>query len=189
MSTTSPAIVRLDTFASQAVFRTLLETLSRPGTLGRLDAPWGAAIVPMSLADVETTIAVDGDVDKADALAMATGAAPVPLDEADLVACCAPISPSTIARLRRGTPLAPEKGAKVGMDCVALHYGAGDVTLTLRGPGVDGTTVLGVDGVAREVFDALGAAGSAPPAGIDAWLVDERGVVAGLPRTCRMEVY
>jgi len=27
------------------------------------------------------------------------------------------------------------------------------------------------------------------PAGIDAWLIDEAGRLAGLPRTCQMEVF
>jgi len=53
---------------------------------------------------------------------------------------------------------------------------------------VPGRTLLGVNGVSREVFDALRAANARFPAGVDVWLVDERGRVAGLPRSARLAV-
>lgn len=189
MSTAAAPIERLDAFASQATFRVLLEGISRPGSLHRLDTPWGGAVVPLALADVETTIAVVGDDSLAEQLLMATGATLVPLEEGELVAFAVSPTAATVGRLRQGSPLAPEGGAKVGVDCRRLTAGTAEVTLTLRGPGVDGTTTLGVDGVAREVFAAFADANRAAPAGIDVWLVDDGGQVAALPRTCHLEVH
>ena len=62
------------------------------------------------------------------------------------------------------------------------------MTLELSGPGVPGTVGLGVDGVDPAVFGALREANALFPAGIDVWLVDGRGQVAGLPRSVRQAV-
>jgi alpha-D-ribose 1-methylphosphonate 5-triphosphate synthase subunit PhnH len=188
--TAPPALLaRLDALRSQAAFRVLLDAISRPGTIHRLPAPWGGAIVPLALAEVETTIAVVGDDDRAEQVRRATGATFAPLDEAELVACDGRQAAATVARLRRGSGLAPELGAKVGIDCRALRPDAGEVTLALRGPGVPGRAGLGVDGVPPGFFRGLAAANRDAPAGIDVWLVDRDGWVAALPRTCHVEVH
>ena len=181
---------RLDRFESQATFRILLETLSRPGTLRQLPVGGlGAAVVPLALADVETTIAVCGDESWAERIVRATGAAVAVVEQAELVACCGSTDAATLRRLARGTALAPELGAKVGIDCRRLHADApGETTLTLTGPGVPGSTTLGVDGLGAEAVHAIRAANAAFPAGIDVWLIDRDGRIVGLPRTCRMEV-
>ncbi|HEY1734396.1 MAG TPA: phosphonate C-P lyase system protein PhnH [Acidimicrobiales bacterium] len=181
---------RLDRFESQAMFRLLLETLSRPGTVGQLPLPGlGAAAVALALADVETSVAVCGDELWAERIVRATGASVATPEEAELVACCGPTDAAALRRLPRGTALAPELGAKVGIDCRHLHAGtAGETTLTLSGPGVPASTTLGVDGLGSDVFDAVRSANADFPAGIDVWLIDDDGRIAGLPRTCQMVV-
>lgn len=198
--TAAPAMIRrLDPMASQAVFRCLLNALSRPGSVHKLptaDAPvpgpaasLGALIVPLGLADVDTTVAVVDDEAAAEEVCRATGAAAAPADSADLVALRQPVEAATISRLTRGSALAPEGGAKVGIDCTCLHAGrAGGVTLTLSGPGVPHSKLLGVDGLTAETLGAVAHAQADRPAGIDVWLIDERGQVAGLPRSCRIGV-
>jgi hypothetical protein len=109
--------------------------------------------------------------------------------------------------------LAPELGAKVGMACTRLAAdpqrageqltggqsagtaqaalglgGVGNVVLQLRGPGVDGTRRVLVEGAGRELFEALSGANSAFPVGIDTWLVDKEGRLVGLPRSTTIEV-
>jgi alpha-D-ribose 1-methylphosphonate 5-triphosphate synthase subunit PhnH len=184
------APARLDRFDSQRAFRVLLDTASRPGDVRRLPlAGLGAVVVPLTLADVETTIAVLGAPSEQARVLRATGATTATVDEAQLVACCGGTDATTIDRLRRGSALAPEGGAKVGIDCRVLRPAApGDVTLTLSGPGIDGTAVLGVDGMDGAVFEAIARADAGFPVGIDVWLVDGDGQVAGLPRSTRWEV-
>jgi alpha-D-ribose 1-methylphosphonate 5-triphosphate synthase subunit PhnH len=181
---------RLDRFDSWRAFRVLLDTASRPGNVRRLPLDGlGAIVVPLALADVETTFAVLGAPSEQDRVLRATGATLAAVGEAELVACCGGTDGATIDRLRRGSALAPEGGAKVGIDCHMLRPAASaDVTLTLSGPGIDGTTVLGVDGVDQAVFDAIARANTGFPSGIDVWLVDGDSRVAGLPRSTRWEV-
>jgi alpha-D-ribose 1-methylphosphonate 5-triphosphate synthase subunit PhnH len=183
---------RLAPLMSQAVFRVLLESLARPGRVFQLPAVGdevGPGIVPLALAVVGSKVAVAGAPEWQARICRATGASPVDIEEASLVAIYGTAETETITRLRRGSAEAPEDGAKVGLACGALtEAGAGETTIELKGPGVPGRTLLGVDGVGREVFDALRAANAMFPAGVDVWLVDERGRVAGLPRSARQAV-
>jgi alpha-D-ribose 1-methylphosphonate 5-triphosphate synthase subunit PhnH len=183
---------RLSPLISQAVFRVLLESLARPGRVFRLPEETGQVgpgIVPLAIAVIDSKVAIAGAPEWQARICRATGASPVGIDEASLVAIYGTASTETVSRLRRGSADAPEDGAKVGLACGALSEGGpGETTIELKGPGVPGRTRLGVDGVSREVFDALRAANAMFPAGVDVWLVDERGGVAGLPRSARLEV-
>ena len=199
---TAPAAQRLSPFTSQAVFRVLLASLAQPGRVFQLpeaimrprtgleaDQAVGPGIVPLALAVIGSKIAVPRAPDWAARICQATGASDADVPEASLVALYAPIDATAISELRRGSATAPEEGAKVGLACDTLIAGGpGDVTLELSGPGMPGRTRLGVDGVSRDVFDALRAVNGAFPAGIDTWLVDKRGQVAGLPRSTRQAV-
>jgi alpha-D-ribose 1-methylphosphonate 5-triphosphate synthase subunit PhnH len=192
MSAGTAASDRLSPLASQAVFRVLLESLARPGRVFRLPAagePAGPGIVPLALAVIGSKVAVAGAPEWQARICRATGASPAEIGEAALVAIYGMAEAETITRLRRGSAEAPEDGAKVGLACAALSAGPeGETTIELEGPGVPGRTLLGVNGVSREVFEALRAANAMFPAGVDVWLVDERGRVAGLPRSARQAV-
>jgi alpha-D-ribose 1-methylphosphonate 5-triphosphate synthase subunit PhnH len=193
---------RLSPLMSQAVFRVLLESLARPGRVMALPAPVpgggpgaeagrevGPGVVPLALAVIGSKVAVMGAPSWQARICRATGASSADLAEASLVAIYGTADPRAVSRLRRGSAVAPEDGAKVGLACGALTEGGpGETVLELSGPGVPGRTRLGVDGVDREVFDALRAANAMFPAGVDVWLVDERGQVAGLPRSTRQAV-
>jgi alpha-D-ribose 1-methylphosphonate 5-triphosphate synthase subunit PhnH len=197
----APVSDRLSPLASAAVFRVLLQSLARPGSVLQLpaasggagaEAAWpGPGIVPLALAVIGGTVAVVEAPSRGwqARICRATGASPAAIDDASLVAIYGPTHPATISCLRRGSAAAPEDGAKVGLACAALTEGGpGEVTLEISGPGVPGRARLGVDGVDRAVFGALRAANSMFPAGVDVWLVDERGQVAGLPRSVHQVV-
>jgi alpha-D-ribose 1-methylphosphonate 5-triphosphate synthase subunit PhnH len=182
---------RLTPRASQAVFRVLLDSLARPGQVLALPEPDpGPGIVPLALAVVGSPVAVLGPPAWQQAVCRATGARPAAAGDASLVAIYEEAdAAAVIPRLRRGSALAPEQGAKVGLACRRLSAGCpGEVTLELSGPGVPGQARLGVDGAGRAVFDALREANALFPAGIDVWLVDSCGQVAGLPRSARQVV-
>jgi alpha-D-ribose 1-methylphosphonate 5-triphosphate synthase subunit PhnH len=208
---------RLSPLASQAVFRVLLESLARPGrvlALPAVGAGAGPGIVPLALAVIGSKVAVAGEPWWQERICRATGAQPAGIEEADMVAIYGKAEAETVSFLRRGSAAAPEDGAKVGLACGALSEGAlsqgalsqgalsqgalsrdalspggpGQTTIELSGPGVPGRVRLGVDGVGREVFDALREANAMFPAGVDVWLVDANGRVAGLPRSARLAV-
>ena len=180
----------LDHFASQSIFRILLETLSRPGQIRQLEQKeLGALALPLALGDVQMRIAVCASEEIQREVVWATGAVLSGLGDADLVACCEGIDAATVKKLRRGTALAPELGAKIAINCTRLHDDApGEVTLALGGPGINGSRTLGLDGVARDVIEAIIEANAHFPAGIDVWFIDESGRVAALPRSCQVEV-
>ncbi|HTX27660.1 MAG TPA: phosphonate C-P lyase system protein PhnH [Streptosporangiaceae bacterium] len=193
---------RLSPLTSQAVFRVLLQSLARPGRVMALPGPAagggpgaeagrgvGPGIVPLALAVVGSKVAVAGAPSWQARICRATGASAADLAEASLVAFYGTADPRAVSLLRRGSATVPEDGAKVGLTCDALTEGGpGETTLELSGPGVPGRARLGVDGVRRDVFDALRAANAMFPAGVDVWLIDERGMVAGLPRSTRQVV-
>ena len=192
---------RLSPLASQAVFRVLLESLARPGRvfpLPAVGAEAGPGIVPLALAVIGSKVAVVGEPFWQERICRATGAQPAGIEAADLVAIYGKADAAAVSLLRCGSAAAPEDGAKVGLACVTLSEGApsagalsegpGQTTIELKGPGVPGQALLKVDGVGREVFDALRAVNAAFPAGVDVWLVDERGRVTGLPRSARQAV-
>jgi alpha-D-ribose 1-methylphosphonate 5-triphosphate synthase subunit PhnH len=195
-----PTSDRLGPLASQAVFRVLLQSLARPGRVLALPATGGGpgteggrgagpGIVPLALAVIGSKVAVAGAPSWQERICRATGASAADIAEASLVAIYGAADPDMISRLRRGSAAAPEDGAKVGLACGALTEGGpGETTVELSGPGVPGRARLSVDGVGRDVFDALRAANAMFPAGVDVWLVDERGRVAGLPRSVRQAV-
>ncbi len=212
-----PLSDRLSPLNSQAVFRVLLGSLCRPGRVFQLPASAagqcvtaagpdaaaaelesgvpvaglriGPGIVPLALAVIGSEVAVAGAPSWQERICRATGAVAADVGEASLVAIYGTADPQSISLLRRGSATAPEDGAKVGLGCrVLTEGGQGDVTVELSGPGVPGSARLGVDGVDRAVFDALRSANSTFPAGVDVWLVDERGQLAGLPRSARLAV-
>jgi alpha-D-ribose 1-methylphosphonate 5-triphosphate synthase subunit PhnH len=191
---------RLSTSASQAVFRVLLASLSRPGRVMMLPASCASAdggagtnqlgpgIVPLALAVIDSKVAVIGSPAWQARICHATGASPADVTEASLVAIYGAADAATVSSLRRGSAAEPESGAKVGLACGGLNVGTGEVTLELAGPGVPGRIRLGVDGVGAAVFETLSAVNEDFPAGVDVWLVDGHGQVTGLPRSTRLAV-
>jgi alpha-D-ribose 1-methylphosphonate 5-triphosphate synthase subunit PhnH len=191
----------LSTHASQRCFRSLLQALANPGQVVTLEEPdavaAGAAAVPLALADIDTPVAIVGDEKLAADVSEATRAPLVPVAEARLVALLHP-APPLVAQCQTGSADAPELGAKVGLACSRLVAGEGGtrgrspalsgVTLELEGPGVEGTRDVFVEGIGRDVFEAVATSNRNFPAGLDAWLVDTEGRVVGLPRSTRIKV-
>lgn len=191
----------LDHTASQRVFRVLLDALARPGTVRALpadvldvDVP-AALLVPLALADLEVSLATlaPAEPDWAGALVAATGARPAPPERADMVLALRPPRPDEVRGLRRGTPDRPDLACRLMLACDRLDggdsgVGEHDVSCDLTGPGVDGTTVLGVSGLPVEALEALIAVNQRFPLGVDTFLVTTDGHVAGLPRSTRVRI-
>jgi alpha-D-ribose 1-methylphosphonate 5-triphosphate synthase subunit PhnH len=178
----------LTTFASQAAFRVLLDTLARPGRVGTIDVPDGLpapVVVPLALADATQRVAVAAaDSGRWEAvLESATGCVITSPEVADLVVALeGAATPELVAGLRRGSAEAPEDGGRLILGCTFLGAGCA-VARRLSGPGIDGTIELAVDGLGHDVFDAIVEANRQFPAGIDVWLVAGDGAIAGLPRS------
>lgn len=184
---------RLRPVVAQHVFRVLLGSVARPGTLATLDVPEHVppALLPVvALADVEVTLAVlADDAAWAEAVYAVTRARQADLPEADIVLALRPVTADEVASLRRGTDLAPERGARLVTSVRRIDTDDGDVRLRLSGPGVPPGTPrrLGSFGLAADVFDALIAANAEFPAGVDVHLVADDGTLASVPRSTRIE--
>lgn len=191
------AQARLSADRSQAVFRGLLDALSRPGLVvgPPADAPTdvpAALLGVLALADVDLTVAIlaaDDAIGWSAVVRTATGARPAPLEQADMVVALRAPSPGEVGVVERGDPTAPERGARLFLACDSLvGSDRGDVALRLEGPGVPASRRLIVAGLPAAVFAAIADANRGFPAGIDTWLVAADGAVAGLPRSTRITV-
>jgi alpha-D-ribose 1-methylphosphonate 5-triphosphate synthase subunit PhnH len=183
--------IRLDAYSAQRGFGLLLDSLARPGTLVRLEVAAGTppALLPaVTLADVEVALGVVGDEEWAAAAHAVTGAPRADIAEADLVVALRPLAPDELLRLRRGSALAPEKGARLVLAVDQLDADTGALRLTLTGPGVPDEQAVGVTGLSHDVVTALQHANSEFPAGLDVHLVARDGVLASIPRSATVRV-
>ena len=169
---------------SRQTFDGLLSAMSRPGTVHEVPAPADHAVAA-TLVDHEVTTATEDDR-LGDALSDQGRLERAPPTEADIVH--APRGAGwDVRECKRGTLVEPSEGATViyRVDSVAAGRGDG-TTLTLSGPGVDGTATLSVS-VAESELSALSAAQADYPRGVDAVFAGS-GRVAAVPRPVTMEV-
>lgn len=167
---------------AQRIFRTVLDALARPGTVTRLPVVDGfaAALAPLlALADLDTPVCV---LDTDPGAASATGAPPVELGAARLVAALRPVTAAELAAVRTGTAAAPEDAALVTLAVPDLHGGP---AFGLTGPGTGTGARLAVAGLPDGWVAARAVA--AFPAGADLLFVDPDGRCVGLPRSTRVE--
>ncbi|MEM5328660.1 phosphonate C-P lyase system protein PhnH [Paraburkholderia sp. JHI2823] len=184
---------------SQAVFRTLLDALARPGTIGviemRLPAAEAAAARAglaafaglLTLADYATPVwLAQPDAALAAALRFHAGA---PLAEAPREAAFAYVHDAAtlppLDAFASGTPESPEQSATVFVRVEALSGGA---PLALRGPGIETTRAIAPVGLPERFWHERAALAPHFPCGIDFYLVcGDR--LLGLPRTTLVEMH
>lgn len=172
---------------AQAVFREALECLARPGRIGTIgEAPFPVAkarhayALLLALADQEVSIAVHGcDEPTARFASLGTGSRLSDLDRAGYVLFLEDPG-EELTRLRRGGLKNPEDGASAVIVVESLAEGA---PYRLNGPGILGARTIRISGLSEESIAARDAACVAYPLGIDIFLVDAEGRLAGIPRT------
>jgi len=203
-----------EVFDSQAAFRVLLDSMSRPGSLRKLPprpypfAPNGFCPPALSILKTVCDHRISFSVGSSDArqewvgyLTMNLATPFRPVEEADYVLFNGESFEQDFTRLKRGTLEYPERSA-TALVCVRRlsdgeHAGetaggaapqlAGSRELCVSGPGVSGTLVLTVSGFDARYLEERSAANRFYPMGIDLLLVDDAGRVAGLPRTSVVE--
>ncbi|MGW4123070.1 phosphonate C-P lyase system protein PhnH [Nocardia sp. NPDC004711] len=183
---------RLTPAHAQQAFRALLAAAAEPGTLHTLPAAvrWAKTlIVPAVLADDTTSVAICGDIPSPQLswLETTTGARLIDDPAAADFVVLADGPAAVIPALRRGSNEHPEHAAKLVIACTRLDTADGDIVLRLTGPGIAGTTRLAATGIVAGAADAVRAANPQFPVGLDAWLVDDHGRIAALPRSTHIE--
>jgi alpha-D-ribose 1-methylphosphonate 5-triphosphate synthase subunit PhnH len=163
---------------ANAAFEALMWALSRPG-LPRTLPEAGPHSVIEALIDRECAVHC-ADPALAEAVAR-TGAAPVPMEEADHVFVTA-LRIEDLPRLRRGSDLYPDDGATV--ICPA-RLGEGP-PLALTGPGCDGPVRARIGGLPDGLWAARARA-MRYPMGFELVFIDGAQVL-GVPRSTHVEV-
>lgn len=200
----------LSTETAQAVFHTLMETLSRPGTIGQLPVadtdqdPHAAVLQPLlGLSDIMTTISVvqakptAGDADP-------TATAQALIDQVSRVTAAKITDPhrarfalalgeaTNFGQLNVGSHWSPETGAMLVQqvpDICANPQEPSEAAWQLTGPGIPADTVRILDchGLSSAWLQTRNALCGNYPAGVDCLLITQDGRVIGLPRTTRIQ--
>ena len=194
---------RLTAEQSLSVFRAVLEAVSRPGKV--VDLPAGvatsvppAAVPVLALADLDVSVATleAGDGSSPDgerwasSIRAVTGCRLAAASDADMVVAIRPPSRVDVDSLRVGTAHAPERGARLFVQCDAIIEGSTPAGTTIRilGPGASAGRTITVNGADADVFRALVAANRGFPAGVDTWLVAGDRRMVGIPRSSRIDI-
>jgi alpha-D-ribose 1-methylphosphonate 5-triphosphate synthase subunit PhnH len=195
---------------SHEVFRGMLDSLSRPGTISQLTALESVdvprCIIPLlAIVDVETRFAVIDNTHSTQAnsishnwsalIGSATGAPPASLAESSWVVAFSEPTRDNMEDLPRGSALAPERGCGLVVGCALLSEGFdhGDATqestsIALTGPGVDGQKIVTVAGISNYFFESLCDLNGSFPAGVDVWMVDQSGQILALSRSTQISI-
>ena len=169
---------------TRRTFDGLLSAMSRPGTVHTVPSPADHAVVS-TLVDREVTVATDDDTLR-DALLRQGRLDSAPPEAADVVHV-PDHAAVDVRECKRGSLVEPSEGATVVYRVETVATGRSDgTTVTLSGPGVDGTRTLSVS-LPEAQLSALAAAQSDYPLGVEAvFAAQER--LAAVPRSVTMEV-
>ena len=189
---------------SHEVFRSMLDSLSRPGTISHLTALESVdvprCIIPLlAIVDVETRFAVIDNISTSlnltELIGSATGAPPASLAESSWVVALSEPTRDNMEDLPRGSALAPERGCGLVVGCASLSEGfdQGDATqestsIALTGPGVDGQKIVTISGISNYFFESLCDLNGSFPAGVDVWMVDQSGQILALSRSTQISI-
>jgi len=177
---------------AQAVFRTVMDAMARPGRVMALDAgftppvPLGpaAAAILLTLADFETPIWLDGSLsrepDVAEFLRFHTGARlAATLDAAAFALVADAANAPPLTAFAQGTPDYPDGSATVIFQVETLNAAG---PWTFAGPGIDGEIAFGAAPLPADFVDQLGDNRARFPLGVD-MIFAARGTIAALPRS------
>lgn len=164
---------------TNATYEVLMWALSRPGLIRDLPAPGEEGLID---ALIDRECAVHCGPLKLTEHAARSGAAIVPMGEADHVFLPSELTPALLRILRQGSDLHPEDGATLVLSAT-LQTGHG---LRLTGPGVDGALDVFIDGL-PDGFWQMRRDVMRYPMGFEIFLIDGSRVM-GLPRSTAVEV-
>jgi alpha-D-ribose 1-methylphosphonate 5-triphosphate synthase subunit PhnH len=181
--------------AAQATFRSVMDAMARPGSVQRIASAAGTpvgmmrgtAAIALTLFDHDTPVWLDGRMsataDVAKWLKFHTSA-PVVADSsiASFALIGDPQSLPALDRFAFGSNEYPDRSTTLILQVESLTQG---LRYELRGPGIDGTAVLGATIAPQDLFERLAVNETLFPRGIDVVLVAGDEIVA-IPRTTRL---
>ena len=185
-----------EVFDAQKHFRTLLDSMARPGKINilpdmGLQPPSGihhaSVLAGFALLNSDVSFSVEGSgrEDITRYLVINTSSRPSETAEADFVFINGLINPEQLPELKMGTLPYPENSATLIIDTEELseHPLTDAVALVLKGPGVAGEKKIYIRGLNPVIPAWLKEQNEEFPLGIDAILTDGNNRVLCLPRT------
>lgn len=174
------------------IFRILLQSMSRPGTVHRLtEATESQPALSLLSCIIDNEVSVTAIGDEArelvTQLCRQQGSRPTDVSNADVIIISGGSSGTHLETVRLGDLEYPDTGATVLYLVDFLEEGAGECSLT--GPGINGTASLRINGLDRNELQLLRNINSAFPLGIDAIFVDRQGQCVCIPRSTVIKVY
>lgn len=181
---------------TQALFRTLLDCMSRPGKIGKM-APSNGVLeigldpcvvsVALTLLDQEVSFHIVHDNGASSSmLQVYTMARMAPMEQCDFVFLQG-TDAVDIRSLKRGILTYPDESATVVCSVKRLSAAAtrspGTTRLTLSGPGIKDKCQLCIDGIDQQLMSCWQTANQEYPLGIDWIFVDVEGNVCCIPRS------
>lgn len=169
---------------TRRTFDGLLSAMSRPGSVHSVPSPADHAVIA-TLVDHEVTVATD-DERLRETLSGQGRFNPTSAADATVVHVLDHTNVD-VRECKRGSLVEPSDGATLVYRVETLSTGASDgTTVTLSGPGVDGTRRVSVS-LPETELSALAKVQSAYPRGVDAVFATEDRLAA-IPRSVTMEV-
>lgn len=177
---------RLTGARSQETYEILLRAISYPGRVHQLpewfcnEQPFPSPLLlPLAIADVDIGVWVDDPEWEALVIDATGGHSSEAAHAWTLAFTRLDAVTATLPQISIGTALEPESGARIALAVESFDTGT---EVALEGPGINGSLVASVDGLAATDLARLGQASGFFPAGLDAWLFTLDSVMA-IPRT------
>jgi alpha-D-ribose 1-methylphosphonate 5-triphosphate synthase subunit PhnH len=177
---------------TRAVFQSVMNAMSRPGTIHDVPTVPADHAVLATLVDHEVTLD-SRDERICDALAAEGRLTEAPLVDADVVHVV-PDADVDLREAKHGTRKEPSTGATVvyrvrnlSASDESSRTATDESIVELSGPGVDGTRSIAITGLSTTELEAIQEVQADYPRGIDV-VVASNSYVAALPRSVELEV-
>lgn len=184
-------------FDAQFHFRQLMEAMSRPGKICKLEHSAinppesmhpGSALIAFSLLNADVRFYHHGSA--AEYLRFNTSSELTVPSEADFIFMKGTDLTELIEVAKVGTDNYPETNASIIIEVIEINNNIdkGGLNLRLSGPGVLGSKDINVHGLHGDLIKEILLKNEEFPLGVDSILVDKSGNICCLPRTCKIEL-
>jgi len=190
-----------EVFDAQQQFRLLLDSMARPGKINIMPdmdilPPAGlnkaSAMIAFALLNTDVSFYAEGEGSDAieSYIALNTTAAQVSVGEADFIFINGLYDAGIIFDAKTGTLPYPEESATFVIDVDAIAEDAGDseLTLTLKGPGIETTKQVHIKGINPGILKAVREQNMEFPLGVDLVLTDKSNRILCIPRSNLFEI-
>lgn len=173
-----------------ALFRVLLQAMSRPGKVYELPQSHGEQQTAVQLLgcllDNEVSLAVLDDAALETALLRHTNSPKALPENADYIVVSQGTTCGWLTGFKRGTLEYPDAGATVIYLVEDLQADGGKINFS--GPGIKGMVAPAISGFDMREFDSLREVNMEYPLGVDAIFLDRNGRIACIPRSTKIGV-